>query len=183
MAIAPYSVQSARQGLFSIAYVRAVAAAAGCAVAIPEPDNDKIDVTISSRVRGLVQKSPHINVQVKCEASGAIDGATLPYEIDAETYEVLIDPDHVIPRILVVVLVPDNMQHWLDHSAHEMSFRHCGYWMCLRSEIPLPAGQKSRTVRLPTANRFDPVQLQAMMHCVADGKDLTQALAISGVVL
>lgn len=183
MTTAPYSVQSARQGMFSVSYVRAIAAAAGCSVSIPEPDDDKVDVTLASRVRGMVQRSPHINVQVKCEASGSINGTTVPYQIDAETYDSLIDPTHIIPRILVVVLVPDNMQHWLDHGAHEMSFRHCGYWMCLKNQPPLPPGQDSKVVHIPEANRFDPFQLQAMMHQVADGKDLTQALSILGAVL
>ncbi|MGA6113347.1 DUF4365 domain-containing protein [Agrobacterium radiobacter] len=182
MAIAPYSVQSARQGMFSVSYVRAVAAAAGCAVAVPEPDDDKVDVTISSRVRGNVQRSPLINVQVKCEASGAFTGQHVSYVVDAETYESLIDPEHVVPRILVVVLVPDDMQHWLDHSPHEMSFRHCGYWVCLKNATPLPPGQDSKTIQLPQQNRFDPFQLQAMMQHVADGHELTQALLIGGVI-
>ncbi|MCS4242666.1 MULTISPECIES: DUF4365 domain-containing protein [Rhizobium/Agrobacterium group] len=182
MVTAPYSVQSARQGLFSISYVRAVAAAAGCGVAVPEPDDDKVDVTISSRVKGTVQRSPLINIQVKCQASGVATGSTVPYVIDADTYESLIDPYHVVPRILVVVLVPNDMQTWLNHNSAATTFRHCGYWVCLKNEPPLPIGQGTRTIHLPIQNRFDPFQLQAMMQQVADGKDLTQALLVGGVI-
>lgn len=102
--------------------------------------------------------------------------------IDAETYDALIDPLHVVPRLLVVVLVPHDMQHWLDHSSSEMGFRHCGYWACLKNAAPLPYGQDSKTIHLSESNRFDPHQLQAMMRHVADGRDLTTPLTVQGMV-
>ncbi len=176
----PFSAQSHRQDQFSIAYVSAVAAAAGCAISIPHPDNDKVDVTLSSRVNGAVFSKPKIDLQVKCQASGPSSGSTLSYSIDDDTYNALRDPGLVVPRILVVVLVPRDFQTWLDHTDTEMSVRHSGYWISLKGSPPIATN--STTVHLPTQNKFDAFQLQAMMRQVADGNDLITPLSLMGTI-
>jgi len=65
--VPPYAAISHRQNPFSGAYIRAVCAAAGCTVAVPEPDIDKIDYYVHSRLVGAILSKPQINIQAKCE--------------------------------------------------------------------------------------------------------------------
>ena len=63
----PYSAISKRQEHLAGAYIRAVCAALGCSVSVPETDDDKIDFTISSRLQGTSSTKPKIDIQSKCE--------------------------------------------------------------------------------------------------------------------
>lgn len=79
----PYSAISARQEHFSGAYVRAVCAVTGCGISKPEPDDDKIDFTLSSRVVGTVRTKPKIDIQLKCQMSGVPEGdGPISYVLD-----------------------------------------------------------------------------------------------------
>lgn len=40
--------------------------------------------------------------------------------------------DFAIPRILIVVLVPNLLADWLQQSETELCMKHCGYWLSLR---------------------------------------------------
>ena len=54
---------SAQKEQFSHAYVRAVAAVAGFAVAKPEVDDDSVDLSIKSKLHSV---RPQVDVQLKC---------------------------------------------------------------------------------------------------------------------
>jgi hypothetical protein len=58
-----------------------------------------------------------------------------------------------VPRILVVVLVPENLVDWLVQSEDELSMRHCGYWVSLRGQ-PETVNATTVTVELPRSNQF-----------------------------
>jgi hypothetical protein len=169
--VQPYAVIAHRQAAFSGAYIRAVCAVAGCAVAVPEPDIDKLDFTVHSRVVGSLLSKPQINIQAKCERSGLATKAPIPYALDLETYDNLRDPLVVSPRILVLVLVPEHESEWLAQSEKELIMSHCGYWLSLKG-LPASKNETSQTVYLPRTNIFTPAVLQEMMMKTGDGVDL-----------
>lgn len=167
----PYAHVSHIQEAFSEAYVRAVCANAGCSIQNVQIDNDKIDMLINSRVQGAIFTKPLISLQLKCQRSGLAMVDPIPYALSVETYDNLRDPKVMNPRILVVVLVPDNPIDWIAQNETQLEIKHCGYWVSLKNHLPA-AGLTSKTVHLPRANIFSPDALRTMMQRAADGLDL-----------
>ena len=169
--VSDYAAVSHRQDNFSGAYIRAICATAGCGVEPVSLDNDKIDYLVRSRVQGKVLNKPQIDVQAKCQMSGFATSDPISYPLDLETYDNLRDVKVCIPRILVLVLVPDSVQEWLAQSEHVLSLRHCAYWVSLKGMQP-SVNATSRTVHISRKNLFDVQALQTMMTKIADGLEL-----------
>ena len=104
----PYAHITHRQEYFSGAYIRALCAVTGCGIESTTLDNDKIDYIISSRVRGTVRTKPKIDVQAKCRMGPPASTDPITYALDLATYDSLRDPLVSNPRILVVVLIPED---------------------------------------------------------------------------
>lgn len=170
---APYMHVSHRQDAYSGAYIRAVCAVAGCEVVASVTDNDKIDYTTSSRVRGSHRTKPKIDIQAKCRMGRVPEGDQISYEIDIDTYNNLRDPLVSNPRILVVVFVPldENTDSWIEQSELNLSLRHCGYWTSLKNH-PLSENVSKKTIYLKKSDVFTPVALRLMMELTSEGRDL-----------
>lgn len=157
---------------FSYAYVRAVAAVAKIGVAEPRPDDDSVDLILSRRDTGSIIRSPKLDLQVKCvdtDASTATKTATsLRYSLKLKNYDDLRPSNLLVPRILVVVMVPPNLTEWIHQSEEEMILRHCGYWRSLR-EMPATPNTSGVTVELPLANIFSVAALDEMMQRIGAG--------------
>ena len=167
----PYNDISARQEAFSRAYIHAVVAVAGCWIAAPQPDNDKIDWMVGSRVRGTKFTKPNIAIQAKCLLGESAEGDDTAYVLDIDTYDNLRDNFVSSPRILVVVRVPRDFPNWLLQEESQLVLRHCAYWLSLKG-LPDVPNSATRTVHLPRANVFSPLSLQAMMVRASNGEDL-----------
>lgn len=153
---------------FSIAYVKAIAACSGFASSIPSVDDDSVDMTLYMRGgRGTI-RSPRIDLQVKCKAARSPADDTFSYSIKLKNYDDLREPNLLVPRLLVVVLVPEDLPDWHTHSEHELVLRRCGYWISLRG-LPPSDNATSQTVRVPRNQRFDVASLQAMMERIGQG--------------
>jgi hypothetical protein len=70
------------------------------------------------------------------------------------------DPD--VTRILVVVIVPPDLDNWLEQSENEMTMRHCAYWLSLRGFEPT-ADLTSVTVHIPRSQMFTPDALKKIL--------------------
>lgn len=159
---------NARKEQFSRAYVQAVAAVAGFAWSQPSVDDDSVDLTLSARGGGGTVKSPKLDLQLKCHALMTPAGPTFTYPVKIKNYDELRDDAVMVPRVLVVVLVPDEVVDWLNHTETELALRRCGYWISLRG---LAATPNTATVSL-TINRdngFSPHALTQIMHRVSRG--------------
>jgi len=119
--------------LFSKAYVRAVAAVGGFSVSQPEVDDESIDLKIVARGGEGIVFSPELNLQLKCTSRDVLDGQFIRYPVRIKNYRDLIINSQV-PRLLVVVLVPENLENWLQQSEDEMCMRYCAYWVSLRGQ-------------------------------------------------
>jgi hypothetical protein len=158
-----------RQEAFSLAYVRAVAATAGFRVQDgTQPDDDSVDLTIAARGPGGTMRSPKLDLQLKCQLGRPADEPTWPYDLKAKNYEDLRHTDLQVPRILVVVAVPDDVSTWLDQDEERLLMRHCGWWVSLRG---LAGSTNTTTVRMPVprVQRFDVAGLTAIMDRLGQG--------------
>ena len=74
-----------------------------------------------------------------------------------------------VPRILVVVLVPEGPKDWLFHTEAELAVRRCGYWQTLRG-LPASANQTGQTVQMTRQRTFTVEALRGIMERVGNGE-------------
>jgi hypothetical protein len=164
---------NAQKEKFSEAYVLAVAATAGYSTYKYNLDDDSVDLGIAARTipqpnGTIVTRSPRLEVQLKCTASPIPSSNHISFSLKVKNYNDLKATDFVIPRILVVVLVPDNVTDWIQHSEAEMCIRRCGYWVSLRGE-PATNNTTNIKIEIPRQNLFTVQALQAIMQRLAQG--------------
>jgi hypothetical protein len=84
-----------------------------------------------------------------------------------KNYNDLRAPCHV-PRLLVVVCVPADVDAWLTATPEALVLRRCAYWRSLRG-LPPADTETRKTVHIPRSQRFEPRALAALMATIARG--------------
>jgi hypothetical protein len=156
---------------FSYAYINAVVSVAGYSFQIaPRPlDLVGVDITITGLVSPDSRRRTRLDLQVKCTSRDLLNSDFIRYPLDIKNYDELRNdnPDDD-PLILVVVLVPDNVDDWLYQSEDKLCLKHCAYWMSLYSQ-PQSENQTTITVYLPRQNVFNVDALKNLMQRTAFG--------------
>lgn len=155
-----------RKELFSLAYVSAVAARAGFQVVEPRIDFDSVDGILM----GDEGRRPRIDFQAKATSREVLKEEHVAFPLPLKNYNDL-RADVVVPRLLVVIVLPDDESDWLHHSEEALVLRKCGYWLSLAG-FPESDNRTHITVHLPRAQPFDPTQLSALMDRMQKGKAL-----------
>lgn len=153
---------------FSFAYIRAIASAAGYVVSEPAVDEDSIDLTISGKGGKGKICSPKLDLQVKCTSRDLTHSDYLRFPLKKKNYDDLREPRVLVPRILVVVLVPQNINHWLRQSEKELRVHHCAYWYSLR-QCPDIINKTSATLSIPRSQVFSRKNLRKLMVTIEAG--------------
>lgn len=159
---------SNRKEQFSRAWLAAIAATAGVASAIPCPDEDSIDVTLSLRGGSGAIRSPKLDVQLK-GTEHDLPANDFKFVLSKKNYDDLRADDVAVPRILVVVMVPGDIADWLTHRPDEMALRRCGWWMSLKGALASSSLQ-SVTVTVPAANVLTAPVLFGIMGRISGGQ-------------
>ncbi len=149
---------------FSLAYIRAVAAHAGFYTDEPQIDRGSIDGVL----RADFGRGPRIEFQAKATSQDIQREERLTFPLPIGNYKDL-SQDAMIPRILIVVLMPQERTQWLHQTSHELCLRHCAYWLSLKGQPPVP-NTTSVTVHIPVANVFGSEQLSDLMAKVERGE-------------
>ncbi len=152
------------QEQFSKAFILAIAALAGCGAAAPEPDVDSIDWTLSCRL----PRRPKLDLQVKSTRTTPAGGDHVAYQLNRKNYDDLSLQELLAPRLLVLVVVPQDPAHWLHCSAEQLVLRHCAYWLSLADAAPTD-NERSVTVQVPRANLFTVEGLSRLMQTINAG--------------
>src|SRR6266550_4758246 len=98
---------------FSIAYVRAVVAAASYNVYKMEVDEDSVDLGIAATASLDLPLRPRLDLQLKCTAAeGALHDEFIHFPLKVKNYGDLRNSG-LVPQALVVVLVPTRVEDWL----------------------------------------------------------------------
>jgi len=155
---------SQRKEQFSRSYILAVCAAAGYSTYKPEVDDDSVDLGVSARAFEGNPCRPRIDMQIKCSADDNVRGDTVVFPLKRKNYDDLrLEAEHLcVPRILVVVRVPELEEEWLLQSEDELAMRRCGYWYSLCG-LPDTENLSSVTLHIPRSNRFDVENLRALI--------------------
>jgi hypothetical protein len=147
---------------FSVAYVRAVAAAAGVNIYKPEVDDDSVDIGFCTKiVRERVQR-PIVEAQLKCSAGVDEDDTTYRFPLKVKNYNDL-RGDDLVPRVLILVLVPPDLGVWLHQTAEQMILRRSAFWVRLAG-LPETANTTTVTVSVPKTQLFDVPALRRLLE-------------------
>jgi hypothetical protein len=153
-----------RQELLCRAWILAVAARCGLGFTFRDFDYG-IDVTlhsITSRGRRWMESGFKLDIQAKSTSTRNVTDTKVLYDLDVIAYDDLRDPEVGCPRILVVLLLPDNEEEWTDHSEERLLIRHAAYWISLRGAAA-SGNRKTVRVPIPRSNLFTPSALNEIM--------------------
>lgn len=156
---------------FSRAYVAALAAQAGCNPARPEVDEDSVDLTLSMKdISGCKRSRGKLEVQLKCTHAANRGKDTFPFALSIKNYDDL-RADVVIPRLLVVVCVPEECDDWTQQTEEQLCLHHCAYWLSLAG-MPETNNAESVTVYIPRNQIFSVEFLREAMRRSANEEAL-----------
>jgi len=157
---------AAQKECYSEAFLFAVAAAAGFGVARPAPDTDSVDWTLSAG--GELARRPKLDLQLKATAQDVLGETHLTFRLSKKNYDDLRDDLLMVPRVLLVVVVPDDASNWLVQTEETLAMSHCGYWMSLAG---LPESTRETvTVHVPRENRWERDSLMQIMARISTGE-------------
>ncbi len=159
-----------RQEALCRAYVHGVAALAGLNSC--DHGNDYgIDLSLRT-VEELGNRhedgGTQVDLQLRSTTRAHVSADSVRYDLDVRTYDLLRRLPRV-PRILVVLVLPDDERQWLTLSSEELVIRHAAYWYALRGAEPIAATSSIR-LTIPRTQLFDVVGLRALMLRISQGE-------------
>jgi hypothetical protein len=160
-----------RQEALSFAYISAVAAKAGYNCGRRSGYDYGIDIEISG-----VEQIGHrkvdlgytLNIQAKASHTFTTSDDYIIYDLEVDTYNMLILKDRGIPAILVLYCMPDGEDKWLSIYENYTTLRHCGYWISLRG-MPASTNKATQRIWIPKEQRFTESSLQSIMARIKGG--------------
>jgi len=157
---------TAKQDHLGVAYVRAVAAAAGCTSLCTEGGADfGIDLTVYEikLVRGKPkQNGGEIKIQLKSTYTAEFKDGHVVYDLDSDTYNNFMD-ERYSSRILVVYVMPRDTDRWLTVTPDGTILRNCAYWHIIPWGGQIAPSDSTRRIKIPTSQVFDPAGLVDLM--------------------
>lgn len=159
-----------RKEELSRAYVHVVAAKCGFALGHWTQDQSCIDVTVGAAgVLGAGSLAdPKLDVQLKCTANQALVGQHhVALQLARRQYERL-TAKSFIPKVLVVLVLPEQEDDWVVHSPEQLVLRRCAYFM-VTTGLP-PITTETTVVHVPLVNVFSPDALSAMLGRLSRGE-------------
>lgn len=161
-----------RMEMLQDSYLKAVAAAAGCQMAKPDPD-DGIDwiLTHSSKEHTA---DCQIDLKVQLKSTFQVEpnpqNGKVAVRVERRRFEMLALSPVINARILVAMIVPRSVDFWIKASHDFLTLRHCAYWINLEGRDPGDAEEV--TVSVQTTNVFDDISLCRMMKRLGEGGKL-----------
>ncbi|MBL4683371.1 MAG: DUF4365 domain-containing protein [Nannocystaceae bacterium] len=153
----------------SKAYVAAVAAQGGFKLGTWTQDDDCLDVTVGAAgtLGGGTLAGPKLDLQLKASTDQGHDHPEhIAWSLSRAHYDKL-RHDAVLPRLLVVLMLPEKLEHSVEHGADKLVMRRCAYWTCLLGADAIRGTAESTTVHLAKANVFSPDALKSLLEKVS----------------
>jgi Domain of unknown function (DUF4365) len=167
---------NSRKEALSYAYIDCITTTAGyvCEIKGRGMDNAGIDLTIE--VPGEISSclSPRLDAQVKCTSRDCIKGNFLYFDLEVKNYARLIHNRPIIPQLLIVTLVHQDVNEWIKISAEDKistTLRASAYWISLKGRESTENTTKIR-IEIPLSHRLSPEVLTEIMRKIAQGEEL-----------
>lgn len=162
-----------RQEALTRAYIQAIAARAGMSCSFREMDYG-IDVTvyeIGQRGKRFCETGFRIDFQAKSTGATALTDANVLYDLEIKNYDDLRAAPPLSPRLLVVLILPEDERQWTEQTEEHLLVRRAAYWLSLRGCGPVTNTKRVR-VALPRQNLFTIEALRELMQRVRRGDAL-----------
>ena len=154
-----------REEALSRAYAHAVAARAGYVTAVYDNDRDGIDLRIQAG--GAMRPALELQLKATVNLGEARDGY-FHFPLKRRNYD-LLSIETQTPRLLVVLDLPKDEEHWVTITEDELVMRRRAYWLNLRGSEET-GNRSSVTVRIQVGNLFDVENLHALMEQSREGR-------------
>ena len=161
-----------RKEELSYAYIHTLAARAGFSCDRPKKDRQSMDIQVNSE--GTVCDDfefheTHLGLQLKATACEMPAGDTFSFPLPIKNYNDL-RRKQVIPRLLVLFIMPLDATQWLEHEVEEhLLARRCAYYLNLYGE-PAVENETTKTVHVPRANVLTIAALTEFMEQASRGE-------------
>ena len=139
----------------SYAYLHAVAARAGfgCKVGSRIDDGASVDAFVRVNERMAADSviwNFDFEVQLKAtkQALIEINGRYSYFFQGIKRYDKLRDPGSPLPKLLIVLLLPDDPAQWLTLDENSLISRRCAYWVSLEG-APASDNDTGKTIAIP----------------------------------
>jgi hypothetical protein len=163
----PVLTRNHRQEVMSRAYVQAIAGRCGLACSLRDFDYG-IDLTLHDiRRRGHrhMESGFKLDIQAKSTTTRNLTDTDVVYDLDVKNYDDLRDPQVGCPRVLVLLVLPEDEDQWTEQTEGHLLLRHAAYWLSLKGQGPT-RNQKTVRVLLARANLFSVQTLEMLMDKV-----------------
>jgi hypothetical protein len=161
---------TARQEQFSLAFVRMIAAAAGCSIKCHETDYDGVDITIAASTEYVKYYCPEFELQLKCTTQhDRLKSSHFAWKMERNPFLKLTHGKRYNAAFLGVLVIPRDDEPLVNQSEEHLFTASRMYWQHARllGDIGDDAGTK--TVHLPRTNLFDVESLQSIMRRIGEG--------------
>jgi len=153
----------------SYVYVRAVAAIAGAALAIPEDYGDDGHIQEIQRLpNGKFRSTGFLfHCQIKSTTNISIYKDLIAYDMEAEAYNKLANWEGNAPCLLLLIRLPQDPSEWLCISEDQLLLRHCCYWYHITE--PSTTNLSSQRIFVPRTQVFTPETVIGWLNKVRTG--------------
>ncbi len=107
-------------------------------------------------------RRPRLEFQAKATARNLVIGDEIYFPLSVKNYNDL-RVESIIPRVLIVLIMPQESREWVNQTDDELCLRHCAYWLTLRGRLST-RNTDNITVHVPMANMLGSDQLIDMMQ-------------------
>lgn len=157
----------------SYSYVHAVASHAGFSCERIEKDRDSVDLTI--RAKGMLEEdsilaSPRLDLQLKATCVPQVEDEQIDFDLKMKNYDELRQPTGV-PRLLVLLALPEAREDWLSFDRKELISRRCCYWHSLVEEPDVDNEHQCR-IKIDRRQVFSPRQLRQLLTRASRGEEI-----------
>jgi hypothetical protein len=104
---------------------------------------------------------PRLEAQLKCSAGVEEDETAYRFPLKVKNYDEL-RGDDIVPRVLILVIVPADANAWLTLTAEQLVLRKAAYWVNLAG-LPETANTAAVTVSIPKKQLFDVASLRQLL--------------------
>lgn len=181
--VTPFLPDTAVKGHLGVIYAQccALGNGFGWGTTDADMDYDSIDLTVKGRTEissAAVLDSYQLDLQLKCSAVKSIDPSSKHIKFTLKPKNVTdLTARVVVPRLLVVVYCPEEIDHRLVWTTDKCSLHAQAYWANLQNSSKLIVGAGgSGTVLISPDNVFDKASLFRLMQMVSEGKKLPERI-------
>lgn len=156
----------------SRSYAKAVSADAG--ISCEFYDNDYgldghfCDVKYDATRRGYRSTGFNIDFQLKATQNANIVGGEVIYQLEVKNYKDLIETHVGTPRILILFIMPEDRNEWINVDKDKTVMKKCAYWMSLKG-MPDTTNTAKITIKIPENQILNQEQLLGLMNKVKTG--------------